>query len=107
VKKGLTLDEAIKALNGRLKVNESRRRLKEEFGDFPRLADLAKGAVYTAYFGNHESCDFLYDPTTNTLIQKYYDPEDTFKFKNIKTQADFENAVKDELGYGRITWKKK
>ena len=81
--------------------------LEEEFGDFPKLADLARGEVYTAYFGDHESCDFLYDPTTNTLIQKYYDPEDTFKFKNIKTQADFENVVKDELGYGKITWEKK
>jgi len=107
MRKGLTLEEAFKALNGRIKFTESRRRLKEKFGDFPRLANLARGEVYTAYFGNHESCDFLYDPTTNTLIQKYYDPEDTFKFKNIKTQADFENAVKDELGYGKITWEKK
>ncbi|MCK9470263.1 MAG: hypothetical protein M0Q88_00730 [Bacilli bacterium] len=107
MKKGLTLEEAFKALSGRGKVTESEKKLKEEFDDFPKLIDLAKGDVFTAYFGNHESCDFSYDSKKDTLIQKYYDPADTFKFKNIKTQTDFEKVVKDELGDGKITWEKK
>ena len=102
IKKGLTLEEAFKALNGRMAVKESLPETR-----FPKLTDLAKGEVFTAYFGNHESCDFSYDSKKDTLIQKYYDPADTFKFKNIKTQTDFEKAVKDELGDGKITWEKK
>lgn len=98
IKKGLTLEEAFKALNGRMAVKESLPETR-----FPDFEDLKKGIVFTAYFGNHENMDVSYDSKTFTLIERYFQPNATFRIKNVKSQADFENAIRKDID-GRITW---
>lgn len=101
IKKGLSLEEAFKALNGRTAVKESLPKTR-----FPAFEDLKKGKVFTAYFGNHENMDVSYDSETFTLIETYYDPEEIFRIKNVKSQADFEAAIRRDID-GRITWEEK